>query len=68
MHVSGHEAVVRMDEFPSTAVQAGLLERRRMEVETKRGPVKPSSFLPGPQPRSEVMKERGSGARGCHVT
>ena len=25
MHVSGHEAVVRMDEFPSTAVQAGLL-------------------------------------------
>lgn len=68
MHVGGHEAVVRMDEFPSTAVQAGLLERRRMEVEIKRGPVKPSSFLPGPQPRSEVMKERGSGARGCHVT
>lgn len=68
MHVSGHEAVVRMNEFPSTAVQAGLLEGRRIEVETKRGPVKPSSFLPAPQPRSEVMKERGSGGRGCHIT
>lgn len=60
MHISGHEAVVRMDEFPGTAVQAGLLEGRRMEVETKRSPVKPSSFLPGPQPRNEVMKEQGS--------
>lgn len=64
MHVSGHEAVVRMDELPSTAVQAGLLEGRQMEVETKRGPVKPSSILPGPQPRNEVMRERGSGGGG----
>lgn len=72
MHISGHEAVVRMDEFPGTAVQAGLLEGRRMEVETKRSPVKPSSFLPGPQPRNEVMKEQGSRVcvcvGGCHVT
>lgn len=67
MHVSGHEAVVRMDEFPSTAVQAGLLEGRGMEIETKRGPVKPSSSLPGHQPRKEVMKERGRGGESHHV-
>lgn len=57
-----------MDEFPSTAVQAGLLEGRRREVETKRGPVKPASFLPGPQPRSEVKKEGEDGGLGEGVT
>lgn len=43
LHVSGHEAVVGMDQLPSTAVQTGLLEGRQGEAEAK-------DVLPGPSP------------------
>lgn len=64
LHIGGHEAVVGMDQLPSTAVQAGLLEGRQGGGRGQRWPVRCVSCLPLPSLGARVKERLGQRLKG----